>query len=211
MRESDREGFAGTLLTIGKMFGKIPDTDTLKIYWESLRDLTLETIQTAIHNHLRDPEHCHFMPMPGDIIRLAGFRRQNALTAWAEVIDTMESVGAYGTVMFEDGVVNAVIRDLGGWPEVCYRQTHDEEEIWLQKEFERRYNEYLASGRFTCLPLIGLHDENNIPKGYYAGPKIAYIASGQMIEPKLLVERPQKQIESAPEPETPQPLRLVKP
>ena len=192
MLESDREGFAATLLTIGKSYGKALEADTLKLYWETLHDLSLGMVQSAIQRHMRDPERGRWMPLPSDILHQSGIRKPTALSAWAQVLDVMEARGAYRSVLFADGVTNAVIRDLGGWPGVCYRQANDEQEIWLQKEFERRYDDYLASGRVMTQTLVGLAEADNQEKALPEWiPETTYIEAGQHIEPKMLVPPPQ--------------------
>ena len=105
----------------------------------------------------------------------------------------MFSIGSYQSIRFEDGTINAVIADMGGWPWIC---TQNLDEPWTQKEFERRYNAYKAQNIKLDKRLAGHFEMENISKGLPGWiPETHFIAesgSVRMIpastEPKSLLE-----------------------
>lgn len=190
MKKTDRKRFAEILGSTAELFNRTITPAAIELWWNVLSDLELSAIEQGISRHLRDPDRGKFMPTPADVRHFCGSRHASAAIAWGEVLDTMESHGAYASVLFADGVINAVVRDLGGWPAVCHRQATDDEPVWLQKDFERRYAEYQASGRASHQSLAGLHQLENFKIGISAGAP-CYIESGQEIERHLLVSNPE--------------------
>ena len=198
MNPDDLDAFNAIIAATAEMYGqKRPSDMLMALYWRALEHLTLEQIKEGISRHIASLGCGQFMPKPVDIMP----RRIEAsgLMAWEDVIEAMEHHGAYRTVQFQDGVTAAIIRDMGGWPEVCYRQMHDENEIWLQKEFVQRYKEYAANNRVFRGALTGLSDQDNSQKGLTAwmqdGP--IYIESCQTIPRAMLVEPISKALPAA--------------
>ncbi len=132
------------------------------MYWQTLNDLTFDQFEKGLYAALRDPERGRFMPMPADILHFARPKR-TSVEAWSEVERAMSHCGAYRTVQFEDGVTNAVVKDMGGWPWIC---SQDIDEPWTQKEFERRYESYRLSGARLNEPLPGIHETENRARNF---------------------------------------------
>ena len=203
MKKTDRSRFAVVIGSTAELFNRHLTEAAMELWWNALSDLELDQIEQGVSRHLRDSDRGKFMPTPADVRYFCGFRHPTGSIAWGEVLDTMESVGAYRTVLFADGVVNAVIRDMGGWAGVCHRQSTDENPAWVQKDFEKRYEEYRQSNRVSQQALIGLHDEHNVKFGYleYVQKQPVYIQSAQQIPVPALVARNQLAIEGASETE----------
>lgn len=196
MTDNDRERFATLILGVGEYYQEPVSALAIEIYWSALKSRSIEEIELALRKHVGDPAHGHFMPKASNILMQCGMNGANSLTAWGEVLDAMEDHGAYSTVLFEDGVINAVIADMGGWPNVCHRQVTDENEIWLQKDFCAKYESYQKTGRTSEAILLGIHAAANIEHGHLVlgavEPK--YIASRQMLEPKQIVGNERKRL-----------------
>lgn len=161
MQKTDYEEFLKIIIGTGELYEKIPSANSLELYWDDLKELSLDELRRAITQCRRDPERGRFMPKPADILHFARPRR-TAVMIWAEVVRAMEKIGAYESVYFENGTITAVIKDLGGWPWICSQNL---EEPWTQKEFERRYEQYSLQGIALAEPIIGLHEAHNQAKG----------------------------------------------
>lgn len=70
----------------------------------------------------------------------SSFEWVEAHRAWETVLDKIKSVGSYETVVFENHMIHAVIRDMGGWARLCslIEATHP----YWQSEFIKRYIDY---------------------------------------------------------------------
>jgi hypothetical protein len=198
LNSSQRAEFYTVIASTAELFNRTLTDAAIELWWSALSDLSLEALKQGISKHLRDPQRGKFMPTPADVRHFNGARQASAIVAWGEVLDAIVQYGPYSSVLFQDGVINAVIRDLGGWPAVCDREANDENPIWLQKEFERRYEDYRAVCRVVNQPQVGLHERNNRNAGYleFVGEPV-YLPSSQQIEPRLIALEPKKQIESA--------------
>lgn len=206
MKKSERAEFGVVIGSTAELYGKTLTDAALELWWSALSDMPLEDVKQGISRHLRDADRGKWMPMPADVRYACGLRHPTGLVAWGEVLDAMERHGAYRSVLFEDGVVNAVIRDMGGWPEVCHKQSTDQDPIWVQKDFEKRYEEYRQAGRIGRQSLLGLCDETNLKGGYldHLQAMPIYIESTQAVPKALAAPRLKSLLEQ------PATLRLAK-
>ena len=161
MKKQDFDAFSEIFVGIAESYEKVPSPQLVKLYFALLEELSLEEIQSAAARYMRDPVQCKFMPKPGDLIGIARPKR-TATMAWADVVEEMGRIDSYASIKFEDGVINAVIKDLGGWPWICMQ---DLDEPWTQKEFERRYDQYKAAGIASKEHLVGHFEADNREKG----------------------------------------------
>ena len=102
------------------------------------------------------------LPTPADLIRIAkGDPTERAQQVWREVISAMERVGAYHSIRFRDPIVNAVVKDLGGWPELC-RKSYIDLEKTVRWEFCKLYCNYWHKGEVPLVPYLpGLTELEN--------------------------------------------------
>jgi hypothetical protein len=124
-------------------------------YWIALNDMELQQVQQACHNAMRTSK---FVPKPVEL-REAVFGRTDdrAMLAWGDVQRAIP-LGSYKHVDFEDKIINASIRNLGGWPAFMSRLTDSEAEKWTRIEFLKCYTNLYSSGVSgdMCEPLPGL-------------------------------------------------------
>ena len=75
-------------------------------------------------------------------------------------------MGHYDSVIFSDPLIHVVIKDMGGWIFLC--QQSERELIFLQKEFERRYQNYCLIKKLTISPayLTGQIERQNVIRGF---------------------------------------------
>jgi hypothetical protein len=185
----DKAKFVSVVAGLAELYNRSLTDASIELWWLACKKMSIESFEAAVARHMHDPQRGRFMPTPADLVHQIARRRPTAISAWAEVLDAMEAHGAYQSVVFQDGVINAVIRDLGGWPALCRRQGTDANPVWIRKEFEGRYEDYLLSGRFLRVRLPGLIELHNHNAGY-SSPESRYIKSLQAIEARALIPPP---------------------
>ncbi len=154
MTHREKPEFMKLLMSTADLHGKELSTDVVELWWNSLELYELVQVKRAFSKHIQDPVKGEWMPKPANIIaKLKGSPERSALLAWTEVEEAVSRIGRYETVQFTDPVINAVIRNLGGWISLC---DQDLDEPWTQKEFERRYQAYSECGKGLNEPLPGL-------------------------------------------------------
>ena len=175
--EDDEESAARVLLSVAAMaaaFGKEASEMMIHGYRLGLRDLPAQDIQIAVDRAMRE---CKFMPSVFELRQLAGTMpaESRATLAWASVRDAIGRVGGYASVDFDDAIVNATVRELGGWVKLCDTSA-EELDRFIRPRFERTYCvlfQWGVSGE-SGAPLIGMCDGDNSAKGllnHIATPK----------------------------------------
>lgn len=153
-------------------YGRELSTFAGQVWLQACESFDLEQVTGALSRHLMDPERGAFLPKPSDIVRqLHGTNTDRGLIAWGKVLDAIQRVGAYQTVCFDDGVIHAVVEDMGGWPKLC-RGTVDELPF-TQRRFCETYRAY-AGRPSVAYParLIGESEQLNGPKGHASAPPL---------------------------------------
>ncbi|MEE9452682.1 MAG: DUF6475 domain-containing protein [Gammaproteobacteria bacterium] len=113
-----------------------------EIYWRSLKRFDFADVKRALQAHVDNPDTGQFLPKPADLIRqLEGSSDDKAYQAWSKVVKTIERIGSYDSVVFDDALIHAVLADMGGWIALCTNRT--EQLKFLQHEFQKRYRRYL--------------------------------------------------------------------
>lgn len=142
-------------------FGKEADEAMYLGYEMALSDLSLEDIERGFQAALRT---CEFMPSGADLRKLAGHvgTKERAAIALGVVEQAIRSEGYYRSVTFDDPLVNAVIRSLGGWEHACTIEGEFEIGQW-RREFEKLYQAMCKTGASAaaCAPLLGHSDRVN--------------------------------------------------
>ncbi len=166
MAPTDRPAFAQAITALAASFRSESDEAMLEGYWWALDDLQIEDVRNAVRMAMRQ---CKFMPAAVELRDLAGGMTPatRAMFAWSALEKTVSRHGAYETVNFDDVVINATIRNLGGWLRCCDLPA-EEFDKWFRKDFERVYQAFLQSGVSpeAGSPLIGIYDQENYINGY---------------------------------------------
>jgi hypothetical protein len=189
MNKSELKEFTAFFAAIAEVYSKKVTDATIMIYFDALADLELSEIKRAVKAHCNDSDAGRYFPLVANIRAKTSRHEKNSLIAWSEVCHAMEKHGSYSTVQFEDGIINSVIHDMGGWPWICVQNL---DEPWTQKEFERRYESYKSQDIESHTPLIGLHEGNNRKYGFleYIPPTILIGDGGQIKQLKEKTEDP---------------------
>lgn len=152
---------------MGEAFRQKITTLTLRAFEIGTADLPIEDVERAC---LRAITECRFMPTVSELRRLAGIIPTEArnVLAWGVFQKAVREQGVYRSVDFDDPLINATVRLLGGWEQICEIESGEQFDTWLRKRFETTYQnlcETGCSGEY-CRPLIGICDRDNTAAGY---------------------------------------------
>ena len=138
-------------------FGRTPSDATFRAYQWGLEGLSAEDVQRATRLALRQ---CRSMPAPAELRELVASTGDGAdgraSKAWYSVERAVQDHGYMKTVNFDDPLINAAIRLIGGWQRYC-SVTVDEFDKWLRKDFIAEYVKLVKSppSPELCLPSPG--------------------------------------------------------
>lgn len=173
MTSNDKTRLAALVSNTLTFYGR-PVSDFAHSVWTAACDpFTYAEVAEALTRHATDPERGAFCPMPADVVRqLAGTRADRSLLAWNQALEAVRSVGSWGSVVFSDKLIHAVIADMGGWLAFCALPTDDMP--FNQRRFAELYRAYAAAPDLVSAPpqLIGQHDANNARFGISSLPTL---------------------------------------
>lgn len=169
MNNADKKAFAEAMAMLAITFGVEADKALYAAYWMALEDIDIEQVQAGIAKTMRS---CRFMPKPVEIREASlGSTDTAALLAWDAVAKAAASVGGYTSVQFEDPVATAAVRQLGGWAEICSKNTAEFHK-WTRQEFLRAYKGLAGCNlpEETTRYLPGRGEARNEASGYLPEP-----------------------------------------
>ena len=170
MRREDFKRFGLAVSACAELYGKTVSEGALTLWWQALEEFDIDAVERAFRAAVKDPDGGQFMPKPADIARkIGGTQADRSLIAWGKVLDAMQRVGAYQSVVFDDGAIHAAIEDMGGWMKVCRSNT--DELHFTQKRFTDLHRAY-SSRPDLAYParLVGEHELNNALQGQKTAP-----------------------------------------
>lgn len=163
------EAIAQCVYVLAEAFRQKTTPVTITAYELGLSSIPIDTIKRAVAVAVRD---CRFMPSVQELRGLCGVAiggiddRDKPLLAWQAVRDAVRRVGGYASPEFEDKTIHAVIRELGGWVDLCNTSTEDMQ--WVEKRFMASY----ATMSRVKLPedqtkrLTGISEADNVLNGH---------------------------------------------
>lgn len=158
--------FATLIGVLGESFRQKVTETTIEAYRIGLYDLPVDAIEKSIHAAIRS---CKFMPTVAELRELAGGVKaeDRAVHAFAALEEAISGVGVYHSPSFDDPLINATVRNLGGWERIC-TMPGEQFDTWLRKDFIRTYSAFARTGvnGESTAPLIGLHERENRLLGY---------------------------------------------
>lgn len=168
MRDEDKPSFAELVQAVYAFYGKDVSPFALDVWWSALRRFDLDAVQRAFSLHCQDPDRGQWLPKPADIVRLLdGGSGDRSLVAWSKVEKAIREIGPCQSVIFDDPVIHAVVRDMGGWVGLC--EVTDEELPYRAAEFRKRYQGYMLRGPGGYpKQLTGIHEAENVRNGFAA-------------------------------------------
>lgn len=148
MLDNEKERFYSILVGSAEVAGKSLSKHGMILYWNTLRKFDISDVEKAFEKHALNPDGGQFMAKPADIVKyIEGSGDDASMKAWSKVEQTVRRVGAYvQDLIFDDPIIHAVLRDMGGWTQLC--QTPTEQDMHFQSiEFCKRYRGYLNNNR----------------------------------------------------------------
>lgn len=207
MNDTDQRKFAALMFGCGEYYGKTLSKGVVELYWQGLKNHSIDEVQAAVNQHMADPDSGQFMPKIADLKRiLTGSKQTQAMTAWTKVDRALRRTGPWESVCFDDPIINRVLQDMGGWIDLCNTPTEKDLEFRMH-EFNKRYQGYVIQGGKMDYPpyLIGKSEAGNAREGYRVDPPLLLgdqqkaqqvFEGGSKPSPRL--ERPRAQISSDP-------------
>ena len=154
MEEREYNSFAEVLTALAELFDTELSASKVRLYFEALRDLSLEEVRHAGNLIARLSK---FFPRPADFREyVEPDLETRASIAWSKVERAFWRAGIHRSVVFDDPVIHAVMDALGGWTRYC--NLPEDRVVWWRKDFERLYRLYsplVRSGRL--IPPVVLH------------------------------------------------------
>lgn len=161
MVKQDKAAFAEAVAALAVTFGKECDKPMLRGYWMGLEDVPIDNVRLACRRALRE---CEYMPTVAQLRKMAGAVSDSdrALLAWSQFSQAVSGIGGYKSVDFDDPIINATVRHLGGWVRCC-DLTETEFDTWLRKDFLRVYEAFCRTGvsQEAGAALTGIHESEN--------------------------------------------------
>lgn len=156
MNENDYESFGKLIYGVFGVYTQNANDEIIEIYYRSLREFSIKEISNAFTKHLKNPNSGTFLPKPADIIKIIeGDSKNKSMIAWDKVNNAMNHVTTSYDVVFDDPIIHAAIRDMGGW--LRFRNSINEfSREKIEIGFRDRYKNYIE---------FGLIDYPNILKG----------------------------------------------
>lgn len=155
MQQSDTDAFRDAISALFAALGGEATQATFDGYWLGLSMLSIEEVQRAVALAIAS---CRSIPKPVELRELVrGSEEDQALIAWSDFQRAIP-LGPYKHIDFSNKTINAVVRHLGGWPQLLARLVDSESEKWVRMEFIKTFKGMASAGvdGEACCPLPGL-------------------------------------------------------
>ena len=174
MDHNDKPAFVEHLQALAAVFKFELDDPIVLGYWLALKHYDLTAVIRSIAKAV---QICKFFPKPAELIEfLQPDVETEVFNAWSTAARVLgvDSFCGRPSVDFEDKVINAAIRSLGGIGRIV-DMTKTDFLTWYRKEFENAYRIYLANppDPIKCKPLIG--DAKSIKRIPRTAPRQKYL------------------------------------
>lgn len=165
MQKQDKIEFEIYLSGVAEIFDKQLSGIQMDIYFEALKNLTLEEFKRAATYVSKT---CKFFPKPVEFLEQVIPNKDDlASLALIKLEKAIESYGYYQTVIFDDKIIHMVVDAMGDWMTI-YNLYYDNERDWTfkRKEFISLYKTFLNNPRPYPERLIGFFETHNADRGF---------------------------------------------
>lgn len=143
MNSNDHEKFGKLIAGVFGVYGRECSDEVIEVYYRCLEDYSIDDLSRCFSAHIKNPDNGVFIPKPADIIRMMkGNSKSKSIIAWDKAFNAINS--SYD-VVFDDPIIHAVIRDMGGWVKFCSSVT-DFNKDKIETAFRERYKNYIEYG-----------------------------------------------------------------
>lgn len=142
MNSTDKTAFAGILVALSEIYGKVLSPPAIELYWNAIKGYPLADVQNAVNRHLNDPTTGQYFPKPADIVRHLQTAQPNdghpgPDEAWGMLVRLIQDEA-------ETGVLTEEMRK--GW-EACGQIMAIGDEVGARRCFLEVYSKHLAEAR----------------------------------------------------------------
>ena len=112
------EEFAKFFESILYAYYNNPQLEKTIIYYHVLKDYDLDVVKTAFMKIIKRSK---YFPTVSEVVKEIEKKRDirdMALIAYLKVINAMNRIGPYKSIIFDDPVIHLVVDALGGWAEI---------------------------------------------------------------------------------------------
>lgn len=134
------ERIADVVTMMGEAWRQKITPATMLTFSAGTDDIEISDVERAAMRAIRE---CQFMPSVFELRQLAGAKSGNVVAkdrptlAWGEVRRQISRCGYMDSPKFDDQIIHATIRQLGGWIALC--DSTSEDLVWREKDFLRTY------------------------------------------------------------------------
>jgi len=167
----EKKEFLEIITGLCDVYDKQLSKQGMRFYLQMLEEYDFAAVKRALYRYLKNASGSgSFFPKPADIIALIeGDPADRAEEAWAEVLQALERIGTWKSIKFRDPIINAVIKELGGWMYLGEKTTQELE--YLHHQFVKLYRHYAKMGKVPFVKhLVGRVEALNSDtqwKNYY--------------------------------------------
>lgn len=184
MTNDDRSDFMDALGSLFDMYGREASPGRLKLYWAAMQPVcTLDEARMAMAVACRTAK---FVPTVAELLEhITGKVSDQAELAWGDVQKAV-TVSYMADLDFEDRVINAVIRHMGGRQRFFEGFADAESEKWLRHSFVKCYC-LLASRELSdeATSVLWGESDRGLVKGRSFTPRLAVIKCQDDRQPLL--------------------------
>lgn len=154
------EEFAGPFMGFREVFNRDMSDDGVALWYAAFSDIPVAEFTQAVARFIREAGAKDF-PTPGEIRKLcpSGMKDDDrSLAAYQIASRGARQWGGDRSVDFDDPLINATIRRMGGWERFC-EQAGD---TWKEREFRLQYQSVARTGTGDSSALPGMAARVNV-------------------------------------------------
>jgi len=170
MQSQEKPEFFEILAGLSEIFDKVLSKPTLEIYWNALKEYTIDDFKKATNNIVRTYKYASF-PKPAEFIEYINPLQDIEAKAEFAMDEFWEHFNDSGHESFEwgDPVLAMTVEHYGGWGMILDTMPRDnlKDQIFWIKDFKKTYAIFVRFPRKKVrLRFIGLFESDNTAKGY---------------------------------------------
>lgn len=144
MDNSDKKEFAILFYGTGELYDKPVTKNLLQLYFDALKQFSIEQVKEGVSQHALDPKHGSFFPKPADIVRHLQTGQlspeEKAELCWAQIERSIRTIGSWGSLDLDDKQGLAALKSFTTWKSLC--EMDSSKLTWAKKEFVSMYSTY---------------------------------------------------------------------
>lgn len=182
MTKPDQKQFGKIMASIAIACGKEINEVTISVYFEALKDLLIQEVESAGSQLIKNWDKPGMLPTPGQFREaIVGDPASRASVALETLKTAMSKTGSYKSVAFADQALMVAIEHHGDWVEVCraYNELRDQDISFWEHNFKQVYQQAVKRGRQPSRRyLMGICEMQN-------SATVGQFTRGQLPEPAV--------------------------